>query len=46
MFDKTFFKFALGFTMIIAASIITLFFAGYLNQKVGSSQAASVGELR
>ncbi len=44
MFDKTFFKFALGFTMIIAASIVTLFFAGYINQKATQNQAATVNQ--
>lgn len=42
MFDKTFFKFALGFTTIIAVSVMTLFVSGYLNKKIEDGQKAAV----
>lgn len=44
MFDKTFFKFALGFTAIIAMSVTVLFVSGYLNKKVEDGQKAAVLE--
>lgn len=42
MFDKTFFKFALGFTAIILFSMGTLYLAGHFNQGSQSAQATLV----
>lgn len=44
MFDKAFFKFAVGFTLIIMVSMVTLYVAGYLNTKDSAENTASVGE--
>ncbi|MEK7607906.1 MAG: hypothetical protein AAB484_03250 [Patescibacteria group bacterium] len=42
MFDKTFFKFALGFSAIILFAMGTLYFTGYFDQKAESNQTATV----
>ena len=42
MFDKTFFKFALGLAIIILFGMGTLYIAGYFNGGDGSSQTATV----
>lgn len=44
MFDKAFFKFALGFTLIIMVSVFTLYVAGYLNTKNAAENTASIGK--
>ncbi len=44
MFDKTFFKFALGFMAVLAISLAVLYFAGDFNPNGGSAQTASSGQ--
>jgi hypothetical protein len=42
MFDKTFVRFALGFSAIIVLSIGALYFAGYIQERDTAAQTASV----
>ncbi len=44
MFDKVFFKFAFGFTLIIMVSMCTLYVAGYIQNKDRADNTAAVGE--
>ncbi len=44
MFDRAFFKFALGFTLIIMVSVFTLYVAGYLRNDNTAKNTATVGE--
>lgn len=42
MFDKTFFRFAIGFMVIILFSMGTLYIAGYFDRGGGDTQTAAV----
>lgn len=39
MLDKTFFKFAISFSVVIAVSLSILYFSGYFTQPDSDSQA-------
>jgi hypothetical protein len=44
MFDKTFFKFALGFAAIIIISLVSMYVTGYIDSQKGSAETASISK--
>lgn len=45
LFDKTFFRFTLGFILIIAASFAVMAFSGYYQDSVNASVAGQNGSV-
>ena len=43
LFDKTFFRFALGFLLIIAASFAVMAFSGYYQDSINASVGGQIG---